>query len=183
VFVLLTLRFAPSGYLLTCSQNIQDEGNTTSFRLEIDVPISRSFALDSLSYLDATLYKLDNSSDQIQSLNLTTLVSHTNNLTWAKQFPRAVEANLTNQEGGWVDGTKSRFDSPHRLLRVPSAEQLEFEASMSEGGMSWWPYRDGGLYRHGWTGRPEQAPPVALDPKAEVQRIKIPVKVYVLAAS
>lgn len=161
----------------------QDDGNTTSFRLEIDVPTSRSFPLDSLTYLDATLFTIDNSSNGIQSLNLTTLVSHVEDLIWARQFPRAIDANLTNQADGWTEGMRSRSDNEHRMLRVSSAEQLEFEASMSEGRMSWWPYRDGGLHRRSWSGRYEQAPPVALDPKAEVQHIKIPVKVYVLTAS
>lgn len=154
----------------------------TSFRLEIDVPTSRSFVLDSLTYLNATLYKLDNSSDRIQSLNLTTLVSHFNDLTWARQFPRATEANLTN-EAGWIEGMRSRSEDEHRMLRVSSEQQLEQEARRYNDGASWFPFRDEGLYRRSWNGHPEQVPPVALDPKADVQHINIPVKAYVRMSS
>jgi len=92
--------------------------------------------------------------------------SHTQELSWLDQFPRATEANLTlsAREHGQGHLSTAFYGDSGRLLRIKPDEIAQAEQD-----------QPCGRYFRG----PNQEDPVALDPEAAVQQIEIPVKMYV----
>lgn len=143
----------------------KDEDNVTNFRLELEIPAARNFALDSKTYLSATLYKTTNGSEY--PTNLTVRADNEDKeLPWLEQFPRATEANLTRsaRKNGMPIGLSGSFSGSSRLLRAKTDEV--HQAEQDNYGFRSFPF---GHVDH-----------VELDAKAAVQKIKIPVQMCVL---